>query len=80
MNFVADLFQTQAPQFMDIGLLTINALDESSGLGTPATRIQRPTDGAHWSAPNHNFGETIAIGVSDTKSDYDYNYKTEFQI
>ena len=25
------------------------------------------------------FGETIAVGVSQARSDYNYNYKTEFQ-
>ena len=36
-------------------------------------------DGAHWIAPNHSFGETTAVGVSEAKSDYDYNYKNKFQ-
>ena len=57
---------------MDPGLLTINALDESRGLSTPATRIRSSVDGAHWSAPNHVFGETIAVGMSEAKSEYDY--------
>ena len=26
------------------------------------------------------FGETIAVGVSEENSYYEYNYKTEFQI
>ena len=65
---------------MDMYFLTNNAFDEGSGLITPATIILRPTDGAHWSAPNNIFGETTSVGVSEEKSDYDYNYKTEFQI
>ena len=47
MNFVDDVIQTQIPQFMDLGIPTINKLDESSVLGAPATRILRPTDGSH---------------------------------
>ena len=42
MNFAADTVQTQTPKFIDMGFLTINELDESSGLSTPATRIRRP--------------------------------------
>ena len=80
MNLAADLVQTQTTQFVDLGLARINELDEFSGLSTPTTIIRRPTDGAHWSAPNHIFGETSSVGVSDTKSDYNYNYKTEFKI
>ena len=80
MNFAADTVQTQTPQLMDLGFSTINALDESNGLGTLSTRILRYMDVAHWSAPNHVFGETTAVGVSEEKFDYDYNYKTGFQI
>ena len=80
MNFAADPVQTQTPQFMDMGLSTINALDEGSGLSTPNDRIRRPTNGAHWRAPNYIFGKTTVVGVNEAKSDYDYNYKTEFQI
>ena len=80
MNFTADPVQTQTPQFMDLGYWTINALDKSSGLITRAARIRRTSNGAHCSAPNHVFGETTAVGVSEAKSDHDYNYKTEFRI
>ena len=51
-----DTVQTQTPQLVDMGISSINALDEGSGDITPATRIQRPVNGAHWSAPNHIFG------------------------
>ena len=29
--------------------------------------------------PDHLFGGTTAVGVSEAKSDYDYNYNTGFQ-
>ena len=80
MNLLEDPFQTKTTQFVDLGLTTINALDEGSGLSTPATRIKRPTDGAPLSGSNHIFVETTIVGVSETMSDYDYNYKTELQI
>ena len=64
MNFAGGVVQTQTPQFMDLGLSAIKAFDEISFLGTPVTRIRRPTDGSHWSAPDHVFGETIAVGMS----------------
>ena len=80
MNFAADFFQTQTSQFMDLGFSTINTLNKSIGLSTPATRIRRPTDGSHWSVPYHVFGEATTVGMSAAKSDHDYNYKIEFQI
>ena len=80
MSLASDSVPIKTPQFVYLGLSTNNALDEGSGISTPATRIQRPTDGDHWSAPNHIFGETTAVGVSKAKYDYNYTYKTEFQI
>ena len=80
MDFVADTVQTRTPQFMDMGLSTINTLDERSGLSNPTTRILRPMDGAHWGAPDHVFGEVTSVVVSEAKLDHDYYYKTEFQV
>ena len=71
MKFAANIVQTETLQFMYLGFSTINTLDESGSLRNPATRIRRPVDGAHWSAPNHIFGESKAVGVIEAKSDYD---------
>ena len=65
---------------MDLGLLAINTLNESGVLGTPATRIRRRTDGSHWGATDHIFGEETYVGMSVAKSDHNYNYKTDFEI
>ena len=80
MNFANNPFQTQAPDFIDLGILTINKLNKIDVLGTPATSIQCPTDGSHLSAPDHVFGEATAEGMSAEKSYHNYNYKTDFEI
>ena len=72
--------QTQAPKFMNLGLLAINAFDEISSLSTPATRILWHTDGTHWSVPGHVFGEAIEVGMRTANSGHDYNCKPEFQV
>ena len=64
MNLLEDPFQTKTTQFVDLGLTTINALDEGSGLSPPDTRTQSPMYDAHWIAPNHLFGVTTAVGVN----------------
>ena len=38
-NFADDHVQTQTPQLMNLGFLTIKELDEVSGLSTPTTII-----------------------------------------
>ena len=75
-----DPVQTHIPNFVDLGLANINALNEDSGISTPATRILRPMYGALWSVHNNIFGETTAVGVIEEKYDYNYNYKNESQI
>ena len=80
MNLASNPHQTQTPQLVDLGILNINTFDEGSDLITTTIRITRPTYGDHWRVPNHIFGETTTVGVSEANSDYDYNYKTEFQI
>ena len=77
---MGDVVQTQTPQLMDMGLVIINTLDESSLLRTLATRIRRLTDGPHLSAPDRVFGEVTAVVMIAENSDHDYNYKTYFEI
>ena len=65
---------------MDLGILDINTLNESGVLSNPAKIIQRPTDGSHWAAPDHFFGEAAAAGMSAANSDHDYSYEADFEI
>ena len=39
-------------------------------------KILRPTDGAHWSVPDHVFGKATAVRKNEAKSDQAYNYKS----
>ena len=66
-NFADNVVQTKTPQFMNMGFLTINALDKNGGLSNPATSIQRSMDGSHWSAPDHVFGEATDVGMSESR-------------
>ena len=71
---------TEAPNFVNVGLPEINALDEFNTFGTPATRVKIPMDGSHWYEPDHVFGEATAVGMSGTRSEQNYSYKTDFKI
>ena len=55
MDFASNAVGTEAPNFVYLGLLAINAMDEFNIFSTPATRIRRPTDGPHWYTPDHVF-------------------------
>ena len=80
MKFASYVVQNEAAKFVDLGLLAINILNESGVLSIPATRIRRRSDGSHWTALDHIFGESTAVGISAAKSDRDYSYKTDFDI
>ena len=80
MDFASKVVRTEAPHFVEFGLLAVNTSDEVDILGTPATRIRRQTDGSHWLAPYHLFGRAKAVGMSATRSEQDYSYRTDYQI
>ena len=68
-----------APQFVDLGLSTIAALDKSASLRTPATIVGRLTYVPRDITRDHIFG--IAKAVRDNVSAKShYYYKTDFEI
>ena len=80
MNLVSDVVQTEASQFVDLGILAINTLNESSVFGTPVARIKRTEYVSHWSVTDHVIGDSTAVRMIASKSDHDYSYKTDFEI
>ena len=79
VDFASKSVGTEAPHFVDSGLLAVNASDEVNIFGTPVTRIRRPMDGSHWSVPYHFLGKRMSVVISATRSELDYRYKTDFQ-
>ena len=76
---MADTVNILAPQLMDLGVYIINKLYKGTSIWTPATRVGRHMDVAHWSAPDHIFGKTIAV-IDNVSTKSDYNCKTDFDI
>ena len=75
MDFSSNDIQTEAPEFVNLGLPTINTSNKLGVLGFTATRIRSPTDGSHWSVLDHIFGKATAVKMSAPRSDQDYSYK-----
>ena len=79
MNLVADPANISSPQFVNLGLSTINALDKSAIIWTPYTIVGRTIDVAHGSAPDHIFEEVIAVEKKvSAKSDCSYKLIFKF--
>ena len=77
--FASNAARTEVQSSVYLGILAVNTSVEVNILGTPDTRIRRPADVHHLSAPDHVFCEAIAVGMSSTRSNLDYSYKTDFQ-
>ena len=74
---MSDYLNIPVAQFVDLVLSTINTLDKSASIWIPATRVGRPTDVAHGSAPGHIFEKFTEVrDKMSAKSDY--SYKTDF--
>ena len=56
VEFTSNAVVTEAPDFIHLGLLAVNAWDELGSFGNPITRVGRSTDGSKWSAPGRVFG------------------------
>ena len=79
MDLASNTIQNEAPSFVDLGLSAVNASDEFITFGDPATRVRNLMDIPHWSAPGHGFGKSTAFGMSSTRSELGYTYKTDIQ-
>ena len=80
VDFASNTVGTKAPHFVDFGLPAVNASDEVNIFGTPNTRTRRPIDGSHWSDPDHVSGKATSVGISATRLEQYYSYKTDFEI
>ena len=79
MDFTSNAVRTEVPDFVDLGLLAVNASDKFKTFGNPATRARRPTDVHHWSFLDHAIGEATEVGKSGTRSEPEYSYITDYQ-
>ena len=79
MKLVADTVNSMTPQFVDLRFSTIDTLDKGDSIYTPANRVGKATNVAHWSAMDHIFGESTVVGEA-VSAKSDYNYKTDFEI
>ena len=63
MEFVGNVVQTNAPQFVELGIPAFNTFEKLGIIGTPATIIIKPTYVSHWSALDPFFGEATEVGI-----------------
>ena len=69
MNFLSNVVQTEAPQFVIFGIPAFNTSNEFIILRTPATRFKMPMGRYHWSASDRVFGKATLVRMSAARSD-----------
>ena len=79
MNLTRDAVLTESLNFMNLGLLSVHTSDELGSVFIPTTIIVRNIDGSNWLLPGHSIGEVTADRVSRTRSEQNYNAKTDFE-
>ena len=80
LDFTSNVVGTEAPNFVRLGLLAVNASDEFNTFIAPTTRLIRTTYRSHWYASVHVLGEAKSVGMIRTRSEQNYSYKTDFEI
>ena len=78
MNLTHDAVFSESPNFVNLGLSSVHTLDELGSIFIPTTRIGRMADGYNWLTPVHCIGEATADRVIRTRSEQNYNTKTDF--
>ena len=78
MNLTCDAVLTKNPNFVNLGLSSIQTSDESGFVFISTTRIATPMDGSNWLLPSHFIGEVTADRMIRTGAEQDYNAKTNF--
>ena len=79
MNFARDTVLSKSPNFMDLGLSSINTTDELGSVFASTTRIGSAMHGPGWLLHSHCIIEAIANRASGTKAKNHYNVKSEYE-
>ena len=82
VHLTTDPVNPVAPQFINHDLSTSHTLNKGARIWCPATRIRRSPDVTHWSAADHDVGQSAAVGDAvGKKSDYsEENYKPNLKF
>ena len=78
MNLVRDTVLAESLKFMDLELLSVHTTDELGSVFIPTNRIILTTHGSNWLPRGHPISEATADRVSGTRTDHNYNFKSDF--
>ena len=67
MNFASDTVLSESPNFMDLGLPSVDTMDELGSVLAPTNRIGLETHVSNWFLRSHSISEAILDRVSGMK-------------
>ena len=79
MNFGSNDVFTQNPNFINLGLTSVNTIDKIGSISVPTTRVGRPTSRSDWIQHEHDIEEATTERVSETRANSDYILKSDFE-
>ena len=79
MNFVIDTVFSKNPNNMNFRLSPVNTTDKLGSVIIPTNRVKMPKNGSNWLHPGHDIEEAAADGVSETRANNHYNFKSDFE-
>ena len=79
MNFGSNAVFTQNPNFINLGLTSVNTTNKLGYVSVPTTRVRRPKISSDGIRHGHNTEEATADRVRETIANSDYILKSDFE-
>ena len=78
-NLTSDTVLSESPNFMDLGLSSVNRTDELGSVFDPTTIIRSLTHGFNCLPHSHRISEATADRASGNNLKHSYNFKSDFE-
>ena len=78
VNFGSNAVFTRKPNFIKLGLASVNTTDKLGSISVPTTRVVRPTRGSKWIQHGHDIEEATLDRMRKTRANSDYIFKSDF--
>ena len=79
MNSGSNVVFAQNPNFISLGIASVNTTDKLGSISNPTTRFRRSTRSSDWIHHGHDIEEATEYRVSETIANIDYILKSDFE-
>ena len=79
MNFGSNAIFTPNPNSINLGIASVNTTNKLGSFSIPTTRFISTASSYNWIRHGHDIEEATADRVSETRSNSDYIFKSDFE-